>query len=50
MMFEQVASPVDAPTTISARARVKAVWIGQDRRPARIPREVRAALGAGTAL
>ena len=45
MVFEQVASPAGAPETTSARARVKAVWIGEDGRPARIPAEVRAALG-----
>jgi acyl-CoA thioesterase FadM len=46
MVFEQVASPAGAPKTISSRARVKAVWIGEDGRPARIPAEVRTALGA----
>jgi len=45
MTFEQVAVPADQPDAVSARARVRAVWIGEDRRPARIPSEVRAALG-----
>jgi YbgC/YbaW family acyl-CoA thioester hydrolase len=45
MVFEQVASPVDAPDVVSARARVRAVWIGEDGRPARIPAEIRSALG-----
>ena len=45
MVFEQEASPLGQPDVVSARARVRAVWIGEDRRPARIPPEVRAALG-----
>ena len=45
MTFHQVASPAAEPDTVSAEARVRAVWIGSDRRPARIPAEVRAALG-----
>ncbi|MSR36396.1 MAG: hypothetical protein EXR95_07100 [Gemmatimonadetes bacterium] len=45
MTFHQVASPAGQPDVISAEARVRAVWIGPDRRPARIPPEVRAALG-----
>lgn len=45
MVFEQVAAPADQPDVVSARARVRAVWIGEDRRPGRIPAEVRAALG-----
>jgi acyl-CoA thioesterase FadM len=46
MVFHQVASPAGDAEAVSAEARVRAVWIGQDRRPARIPAEVRAALGA----
>lgn len=38
--------PAD-PETVFARARVVVVWIGSDRRPARIPEEVRRALGVG---
>lgn len=38
----------DDPSTILARARVTAVWVGPDRRPLRVPDEVRAALGVGT--
>ena len=45
MIFHQVASPADAPTVVSAKADVRGVFIGPDRRPARIPPEVRAALG-----
>jgi YbgC/YbaW family acyl-CoA thioester hydrolase len=45
MTFHQVASPAEQPDTISAEARVRAVWIGTDRRPTRIPAEVRVALG-----
>jgi acyl-CoA thioester hydrolase len=36
----------DGPSTPLARARVTAVWVGPDRRPLRVPDEVRAALGA----
>jgi acyl-CoA thioester hydrolase len=45
MTFHQVASPALQPDVVSAEARARAVWIGTDRRPARIPAEVRAALG-----
>ncbi len=45
MAFHQVAAPANAPDVTSADARVRAVWIGQDRRPTRIPAEVRTALG-----
>lgn len=45
MTFEQVASPADQPEIVSSRAAVRGVWIGTDRRPMRIPAEVRAALG-----
>jgi acyl-CoA thioester hydrolase len=47
MTFEQVAAPADRPDAVSAKARVRAVWIGEGRRPARIPSEVRVALGVG---
>lgn len=47
MTFEQVASPADQREVVSSRAFVRGVWIGTDRRPMRIPAEVRAALGVG---
>ena len=36
---------VDDPDTVVARARVKAVWVGESGRPIRVPGEVRAAFG-----
>ena len=45
MVFHQVASAVGSPDEASVVASVTAVWIGTDRKPARIPQEVRAALG-----
>jgi len=33
------------PSVVLARARVTAVWVGPDRRPLRVPDEVRSALG-----
>lgn len=47
MVFRQLASPADALETVSAEARVRAVFIGVDGRPARIPADLRAALEAG---
>ncbi|MSR36956.1 MAG: acyl-CoA thioesterase [Gemmatimonadetes bacterium] len=44
MLFHQVASAAGTPEIASAEARVRAVFIGSDRRPARIPAEVRTAL------
>jgi len=42
----------DAPEAVVTRARVTAVWIGPDRRPMRVPEDVRAGLtpvaGVGT--
>lgn len=35
----------DEPSSVLARARVTAVWVGPDRRPLRVPAEVRSALG-----
>jgi acyl-CoA thioesterase FadM len=35
----------DEPALEVARARVTAVWVGPDRRPLRVPEEVRHALG-----
>ena len=46
IVFHQVASPAELPEEITAEARVRAVFIGVEGRPARIPPEVRAALGA----
>jgi len=45
MTFHQVAAAARTPDLASAEARVRAVWVGPDRKPARIPTEVRAALG-----
>ncbi len=45
MVIEQVAADPDDPDSVFAEARVVAVWIGQDRRPMRIPDDVRLALG-----
>ena len=39
----------DDPSQAVARARVTAVWIGPDRRPMRVPEDVRAGLSAGAA-
>ena len=47
MTLEQVASDPSAPERVFARARVTVVWVGVDRRPARIPDAVRQALGVG---
>ena len=46
MVFHQVAAATGTPDVASAEARLRAVWVGPDRRPARIPLEVRNALGA----
>ena len=46
MTFHQFAATAGTPHVASAEARVRAVWVGPDRRPARIPIKVRAALGA----
>jgi YbgC/YbaW family acyl-CoA thioester hydrolase len=45
MVFHQVAAHADAPDEVTAEARVRAVFIGVEGRPARIPPEVRTALG-----
>jgi YbgC/YbaW family acyl-CoA thioester hydrolase len=45
LVLVQELVPDDDPTTMLARARVTAVWVGPDRRPLRVPQEVRAALG-----
>ena len=44
--FHQIASNAGTPNVVSAEARVRTVFVGPDRRPARIPPEVRIALGA----
>lgn len=38
------------PDTVVARARVTAVWVGANRRPIRVPAEVRAAFGLGASV
>ena len=43
--FHQAATATGSPDIASAEARVRTAWVGQDGRPARIPAEVRAALG-----
>jgi len=45
LILAQELVPDDDPSTILARARVTAVWVGPDRRPLRVPEEVRTALG-----
>ena len=45
MVFHQVACAAGSPDDPSVVAHVRAVWIGADRKPARIPPQVRAALG-----
>lgn len=45
MVFHQVASPAEAPEVAVAKAAVRGVFIGPDKRPARIPREFLAAFG-----
>jgi len=45
MTIEHVAMDPDRPETVFAKGRVEAVWIGPDKRPMRIPPEVRKALG-----
>jgi len=45
LVLAQELVPDDDPNTILARARVTAVWVGPDRRPLRVPEEVRTALG-----
>lgn len=45
LVLAQELVPDDDPSTTLARARVTAVWVGPDRRPLRLPHEVRSALG-----
>ncbi len=45
MVLAQEISHAEDPTSVLARALVTAVWVGPDRRPMRVPPEVRVALG-----
>ena len=45
MTLLQQITPESDPSSEVARARVTAVWVGPDRRPMRVPPEVRRALG-----
>ena len=45
MVIAQEISQADDPSSVLARARVTAVWVGSDRKPMRVPDEVRVALG-----
>lgn len=45
MVLVQEAVRAEAPDEVVVRARVTAVWVGPDRRPIRVPGEVRAAFG-----
>ena len=49
MVLAQEIVRADDPTVTLTRARVTAVWMGPDRRPMRVPEEVRAGLTAGGA-
>lgn len=46
MTLAQVIVRAEDPSVTVVRARVTAAWIGPDRKPMRVPEEVRAALGA----
>jgi acyl-CoA thioester hydrolase len=45
MILAQEISRAEKPATVLARARVTAVWVGPDRKPMRVPTEVRVAMG-----
>ena len=45
MVLSQQITREDDPTVLLARALVTAVWVGTDRRPLRVPAEIRQALG-----
>lgn len=49
MVLGQEVRLADDPSATLARARVTAVWVGTDRRPMRVPAEVRSALGGDAA-
>lgn len=48
MILGQEIVRADDPGVTVTRARVTAVWIGSDRRPMRVPDEVRSGLGGGS--
>lgn len=45
MVLQQKVVRVDDPSQEVARGRVTAVWMGEDRRPMRVPEDLRRALG-----
>jgi YbgC/YbaW family acyl-CoA thioester hydrolase len=45
VLAQEMVRPSGEREEVLARARVHAVWVGADRRPMRVPAEVRAALG-----
>lgn len=47
MLLAQEMVRADDPDSVVARARVTAVWIGPDRKPMRVPEEVRRGLSGG---
>lgn len=47
MHFAQEIVRADEPETVVTRSRVRAVWMGPDRRPTRVPEEVREGLTGG---
>lgn len=49
MVLAQEITLADDPAPVLARARVTAVWVGPDRRPIRVPPEVRRAMGLADA-
>lgn len=49
MVLAQDISNADDPSSVLARARVTAVWVGPDRKPMRVPPEVRVAMGLDSA-
>lgn len=49
MVLAQEIVRTDDPEVVVTRARVTAVWIGPDRKPMRVPPEVRAGLSGGGA-
>ena len=49
MVLSQQITRDGDPTALLARAQVTAVWVGTDRRPLRVPAEIRQALGGDLA-
>jgi acyl-CoA thioesterase FadM len=45
LVLAQEISRADDPSSVLTRARVTAVWVGPDRKPIRVPDEVRVAMG-----